>query len=113
MIQKVKECKTAKQMWEKLTLVCEGTEAIKANKLSVVTQKFETFRMKEGESIDEMDCRFMAIINELTLLGKSCTQQEICLKILRALLAESRMQATTIGNPRIWKQYQPLDSSLI
>ncbi|KAL8514503.1 hypothetical protein ACS0TY_013566 [Phlomoides rotata] len=32
---KIKQCKTAKEIWEKLEMMCEGTDQIKENKLMI------------------------------------------------------------------------------
>ncbi|KAK6146664.1 hypothetical protein DH2020_020533 [Rehmannia glutinosa] len=92
MFNKVKYCKTTKEIWDKLTLICEGSEQIKENKLSVVVQKFENFKMLAGETLDQLDARFTKITNELSALGKKYTQKEMCMKILRSLPAEWEMK---------------------
>ncbi|GAB2292592.1 hypothetical protein Dimus_038213 [Dionaea muscipula] len=96
MFLKIKTCTTAKEIWDKLILICQGTEAIKDNKLTVAIQKFESFKMKHGEYIEEMDSRFTAIIDELTMLNKTYSNKEMCLKILRALPTEWDMKVTAM-----------------
>ncbi|GAB2280388.1 ATP-dependent Clp protease ATP-binding subunit ClpA cd4b, chloroplastic [Dionaea muscipula] len=88
MFLRIKTCVTAKQILDKLILICEGTEDIKENKLSVAIQKFEEFKMKSGESVDKMESKFTAIHNELTMLNKVYTNKKMCMKILRALPSE-------------------------
>lgn len=96
MFTRISDWNLVKEIWDKLAELCEGSDAIKANKLTVAIQKFETFKMKESESIDQIDCRFTVILDKLTILGKTYTQQEICLKILRALPKEWRIKTTTM-----------------
>ena len=96
MFSNIKSCKTAKDIWDKLTMICEGTDQIRENKLNLAVQKFENFKMKDGETIDEMDARFTNIINELSTLGKDYSTGEIALKILRGLPREWDMKVTAM-----------------
>ncbi|KAL6587807.1 hypothetical protein OROMI_000785 [Orobanche minor] len=61
---KVKSCKTAKEIWDKLKHICEGTELSKENKISKLTQQFEFFEMKPTEMLEELDLRFTEIVLE-------------------------------------------------
>ena len=96
MFSKVKSCKTAKEIWEKLAMICEGTEQIKENKLTLAAQKFENFKMKPGETLDQLDGRFTDIVNELTALGKEYTPREMALKVLRSLPKEWDMKVVAM-----------------
>ncbi|MDQ9783032.1 hypothetical protein, partial [Serratia marcescens] len=71
MFQKVKTCKTAKEVWEKLVLFNEGNEQTKENKLLVASQKYEQIKLLPGETINEFDQRFTSVLNELINLGKT------------------------------------------
>ncbi|KAL6585833.1 hypothetical protein OROMI_002477 [Orobanche minor] len=90
---KIKNCKNAKEIWDTLALMCEGTELIKENKLTIATQKFDNFKMKSGESIDQVDARFTEIMNEINSLGKTYGNREMALKVLRSLNPEWSMKA--------------------
>ena len=46
---------------------------------------YELFSMKDFESIVDMFSRFMVIVNELEALGKTYTEAEKVMKILRSL----------------------------
>ncbi|KAL6553645.1 hypothetical protein OROGR_007487 [Orobanche gracilis] len=93
---KVKNCKNAKEIWDTLALMCEDTELIKKNKLSIATQKFDNFKMKTGESIDQVDARFTEIVNEINSLGKAYGNREMALKVLRSLTPEWSMKAVAM-----------------
>ncbi|XP_073121990.1 uncharacterized protein [Henckelia pumila] len=73
MFSKIKTCSTAKEIWEKLTQLCEGNDQTKKNKLSVAIQMFDNAKMKPGETMTEFDERFSTIICELIALGKTYT----------------------------------------
>ena len=51
MFSKIKSCATAKEIWEKLTELCEGNDQTKENKLTVAAQKFDSIRMRSGETM--------------------------------------------------------------
>ncbi|XP_073138713.1 uncharacterized protein [Henckelia pumila] len=88
MFSKIKACSTAKEIWEKLTQLCEGNDQTKENKLTVAIQMFDNVKMKPGETMTEFDERFSNIICELIALGKIYTNHEIALKVMRALPRE-------------------------
>ncbi|KAL8477326.1 hypothetical protein ACS0TY_029578 [Phlomoides rotata] len=78
-------CKNAKEIWETLTLMCEGTDKIKEKRLSVAVQNYEKFEMLKGETIAQLDSRFTNIMNEINSLGKEFTNRDVALKIIRSL----------------------------
>ncbi|XP_073064003.1 uncharacterized protein [Primulina eburnea] len=88
MFAKIKTCTTAKEIWEKLTQLCEGNDRTKENKFTVAIKKFDNAKMKPGETLTEFDERFSSIIIKLTLLGKEYSNREIALKVMRALPRE-------------------------
>ncbi|KAL8542500.1 hypothetical protein ACS0TY_003386 [Phlomoides rotata] len=93
---KIKQCKTTKEIWEQLEMMCEGTNQIKENKLMIVVQKFENFKKKTGESLAKFDSRFTEILNEMESLGKDYSQREKNLKVLRALPTEWDMKVVAM-----------------
>ncbi|XP_073122556.1 uncharacterized protein [Henckelia pumila] len=88
MFSKIKTCTTTKKIWEKLTQLCEGNDQTKENKLMVAIQKFDSIKMKSGETMNEFDERFSSIMIELNSLGKSYGKREVALKVMRALPRE-------------------------
>ncbi|KZV57775.1 hypothetical protein F511_13320 [Dorcoceras hygrometricum] len=88
MFSKIKTCATAKDIWEKLVQICEGSDETKENKLTVAQQKYEAIKMKDGETMADFDERFCAIIIELNSLGKEYSNRELVLKMMRALPRE-------------------------
>ncbi|KZV35242.1 hypothetical protein F511_09475 [Dorcoceras hygrometricum] len=88
MFSKIKNCTTAKDIWDKLTQICEGSDETKENKLTVAQQKYESINMKDGETMTEFDERFSTIVIELNSLGKEYSNRELALKVMRALPKE-------------------------
>ncbi|KZV26476.1 hypothetical protein F511_36629 [Dorcoceras hygrometricum] len=88
MFSKIKTCATAKEIWEKLIQICEGNDETKENKLTVTQQKYESMKMRDGETLAEFDERFSDVVIELTSLGKEYSNRELALKVMRALPRE-------------------------
>ena len=82
---KVSECDTAKEMWNILIVAYEGTRKVKLARSAMLTIQFETFQMKEGESIEEMFSRLIIITNELKCLGTPITKLKKVQKLLGSL----------------------------
>ncbi|XP_058774735.1 uncharacterized protein LOC131649005 [Vicia villosa] len=93
---RIEECNTAKEIWDKLKIHHEGTSHVKEERIDMGVRKFETFEMKEDETIDEMFSRFTIIINELRSLGKIYSPHERIRKLLRCLPKVWRPMVTAI-----------------
>jgi len=93
---RVSACTTAKEIWDNLELAYEGTSQVKQLRIALLTQKYEMFKMLDGEDIKSMSTRFSSITNELRNLGKPITQEDRVRKILRSLTPEWRPQVTAI-----------------
>ncbi|KZV24802.1 hypothetical protein F511_21012 [Dorcoceras hygrometricum] len=88
MFSKIKTCATAKEIWEKLIQICEGNDETKENKLTVAQQKYESMKMRDGETMEEFDEHFSAVVIELTSLGKEYNNRELALKVMPTLPRE-------------------------
>ncbi|GAV67549.1 DUF4219 domain-containing protein/UBN2 domain-containing protein, partial [Cephalotus follicularis] len=82
---RVSSCATAKEMWDRLEVPCEGTNQVKDAKINMLVREYEMFSMKENENISGMFVRFTNIINSLQSLNKCYTNSEMVRKILRCL----------------------------
>ena len=82
---KIISCDSAKEIWDRLQVLHEGTDQVKETKINMLVHQYEMFKMLEHENIDEMTTRFMHIINQLKALGKRYTNAEMVRKILRSL----------------------------
>ncbi|MQL79140.1 hypothetical protein Taro_011575 [Colocasia esculenta] len=71
---RISMCKSAKEMWNKLELLYEGTSQVRETKVNMLVSDYELFIMKSDETISEMFARFMVIINGLRALGVSDTE---------------------------------------
>ncbi|WJX78113.1 hypothetical protein P8452_61367 [Trifolium repens] len=60
----VSHCSTDKEMWDTLVTHFEGTNEVKISKINTLTQEFELFHMQDGETIADMQQRFVKITNK-------------------------------------------------
>lgn len=93
---RVSHCTTTKAMWDTLHVTHEGTNKVKQLHVNTLTQEFELFHMKQGESIFDMQKRFIHLINCLNALGKSISNELATNKVLRCLSREWQPKVTTI-----------------
>jgi hypothetical protein len=74
----------------------EGTIEIMRAWMNSLTIYYELFRMKLGESIQEMQKRFIHIINHLRAHGKSFENEELINKVLICLYRSWQPKVTAI-----------------
>ena len=84
-LSRVWQCKSPKEIWRLLEITHEGTNQVKESRINILVHDYELFSMKDFEYIVEMFSRFMMIVNELEALGKTYTEVEKVMKILRSL----------------------------
>ena len=82
---RVWQCKSAKKIWRLLEITHERTNQVKESRINILVHDYELFSIKYFESIVGMFSRFMVIVNELEALGKTYTEVEKVMKILRSL----------------------------
>ena len=70
-------CETSHKMWRALLDRFEGNDQMKRTKLMGLEQLFDSFRMNEGESVDDMYSRMNHIKNGFTALGESFTNSQV------------------------------------
>ncbi|XP_074306510.1 uncharacterized protein LOC141641760 [Silene latifolia] len=93
-------CKTAKQIWDSLALAYEGTVQVKKQRIDLLMQQYESFKMHEDEPIKTMSSRFSNITTELSNLGRQFETKDIFRKILRSLTKKWRQKVTVIEECR-------------
>ena len=81
-------CSSAKEMWDTLVILFEGTYEVKRNRRSLLIQQYEMFTSKAGESINETYDRFNCLINDLKSHGTEYDNEDVLIKFLRSLPSE-------------------------
>ena len=82
---RVSQCKIAKEMWKVLEVTHEGTNDVKRARKHALIQEYELFKMKQGESIVDVQKRFTHIVNYLMGLGKEFDKEELNIKVMKCL----------------------------
>ncbi|XP_043697427.1 uncharacterized protein LOC122648256, partial [Telopea speciosissima] len=95
-LAKVIDCKTAKQLWDRLKGVHEGDQRVKKSKLQVHKVNFEGLKMNESEDIETYMVRVNEVVNAIRGLGHTLSGSEICQKILRSLLPKYDSKVSVI-----------------
>ncbi|KAL8118183.1 hypothetical protein AgCh_015906 [Apium graveolens] len=85
MSNRVINCKTAKDIWDALETRCQGTDTIKKNRKTILTQEYGHFDSKANESLNDLYDRFVKLLNDLSLVDKEYDIEDSNLKFLLAL----------------------------
>ncbi|KAL8147964.1 hypothetical protein AgCh_005335 [Apium graveolens] len=96
MSNRVIGCKTAKEIWDDLEIKCQGTDAIKKNMRTILTQEYEHFDSKADDSLTDLYDRFAKLLNDLSLVDKEYDLEDSNLKFLLALPENWNLKSTTI-----------------
>lgn len=75
-------CRTAKDMWDKLSQIHEQTSA--SNKL-LLMQKFIEYRMEVSDSMIQHVTKIQNLVRQLADVGEDLTEVTIIAKILESL----------------------------
>ncbi|XP_068483372.1 uncharacterized protein [Phaseolus vulgaris] len=78
---RVSQCASAKEIWNILEVIHEGTNNVKRARKHALIQEYEMFKMKKGETIADVQKRFTHIVNHLIILER----EELNIKILECL----------------------------
>ncbi|KAH0689705.1 hypothetical protein KY289_017063 [Solanum tuberosum] len=87
---------SAKQIWDTLHNAHEGTTQVRKFRIARLSTEYESFKMKNGESLQDIITRFTTVINELNSLGKIYATEEQVDKVLRTLLRSWKIKLTEI-----------------
>ena len=94
--KRISNMEFAHTAWNILQTVHEGTKAIKINKLQQLTSRFESSRISDDESFDELYAKLNDIVNSTYNLGEIYDQPKIVRKILRSLTLDFKPKVTVI-----------------
>ena len=71
-------CEVAKEAWDILQTIHEGTPSVKRSKLQRLTSSFENLSMKDSETFDEFYAKLSDIVNSSFNLGEKNTRIQSC-----------------------------------
>ncbi|CAL9238652.1 unnamed protein product [Arabidopsis halleri] len=73
----IQGCESAKEAWDILQNVFEGTDNVKRTRLELLASKFENIRMNDDEKIVDFSARLSSIANEAQVLVGMLQAEEI------------------------------------
>ncbi|KAK8713222.1 hypothetical protein V6N13_148444 [Hibiscus sabdariffa] len=82
---KVSSCDNAKEIWDKLEVIHEGTNEVKETKIGLLNLNYENFKMDPNEDIKVMFNRFSIIVNELKGYGEAIPEDKLVRKLIYSL----------------------------
>ena len=85
MLNQVINCSSAKQMWDTIELLMEGTAEVKENRLDIMTSQYEAFKSLPGENVSQVFERYKKLLNDLNLHGKLYSSREVNRKFMLTL----------------------------
>ena len=94
--KRISNVEVAHTAWNILQTVHEGTKAVKINKLQQLISRFESIRMSDDETFDEIYAKLNDIVNSAFNLGEVYDQSKVVRKILRSLIEDFRSKVTVI-----------------
>jgi len=97
---RVSQCKSVKEMWEVLEVTHEGTNDVKRVRKHALIQEYELFKMKQRESIVDVQKKFTHTVNHLMGLGKEFDKEELNIKVLKCLGRSWQQKVTVISETR-------------
>ena len=88
--------KSAKEIWKILEVTHEGTADVRRARKHSLVSEYEAFRMKNKETISELQTRFNHIVIHLLGLRKTFEDDQLNIKIFICLTRTSKLKITTI-----------------
>ncbi|XP_059663438.1 uncharacterized protein LOC132309104 [Cornus florida] len=92
---RVKNCRSAKEMWDSLQAAHEGSTVIKENKIQLYKVQYEACKMEERETVAEYLFRINDIVN-MKSLSEDIKDSDVCKKILRSLTPRFNAKVTIL-----------------
>lgn len=81
----VAEKKTARDVWEAIKTLCQGSDRVKAARIQTLKSEFEAMHMKENEQIDEFYMKINGLVTNIRALGEEMKESYVVKKFLRAV----------------------------
>nr|GEZ36060.1 hypothetical protein [Tanacetum cinerariifolium]GEZ36087.1 hypothetical protein [Tanacetum cinerariifolium] len=80
--------KVAKELWERIQLLLQGTSLTKQERECKLYDKFDKFAYKMGESLREFYFRFSLLLNDMNIYNMKLEQFQVNTKFLNTLHLE-------------------------
>lgn len=96
----VSQYTTTKETWDTLVETHEGTAEVRRSRLNTLSQEYEMFIMQPRESIVALKKRLIHLTNHLISIGKTFTNDDLNLKVLKSLTKEWQPKVTIISEKK-------------
>jgi len=83
-----------------LEVTHEGTKDVKRERKHALIKQSELFKIQQGDSIVEVQKRFIYIVNHLVGFGKEFDKGELNIKVLKCIHRSWLPKVTTISESR-------------
>lgn len=83
--RKVMNCGSAKEVWDKLIILCDVDSKVKKEKLQTHRRQFESLKMDDEEYITSHFLQVVEVVNSLKELEENIEESTIVKKVLRSL----------------------------
>ncbi|GJS78405.1 putative reverse transcriptase domain-containing protein [Tanacetum coccineum] len=80
--------KVAKELWERIQLLMQGTSLTKQERECKLYDEFDKFAYKKGESLRELYLRFSLLLNDMNIYNMKLEQFQVNTKFLNTLPPE-------------------------
>lgn len=85
MLLSVAQKKTAKEIWEAVKNLCQGSDKVKGARVQTLKSEFEAISMKEGEQVDDFYMRINGLVTNIRTLGEEMSESYVVKKFLRSV----------------------------
>jgi hypothetical protein len=101
---KISNCESAKEAWQILETIYEGTKLVESAKFKMLISKFEEIKMLEEETFEEFYSKMSDLRNSMVSLEKPVSDVKLIRKILKSLPECFRIKVTTIEESKDLKE---------
>ncbi|GJV77116.1 hypothetical protein Tco_1508700 [Tanacetum coccineum] len=84
----IKHYQSAKEIWDRIKELMEGTEMTKQERESMLYDEFDKFTSKPGESIHSYNMRYAKLTNDMKMIPMSMSNMQINTKFVNHLQPE-------------------------
>ncbi|GJR24420.1 hypothetical protein Tco_0972947 [Tanacetum coccineum] len=77
--------KVAKDLWERIQLLIQGTSLTKQERECMLYDEFDKFAYKKGETLHEFYLRFLLLLNDMNIYNMKLEQFQVNTKFLNTL----------------------------
>ncbi|GKA34451.1 retrovirus-related pol polyprotein from transposon TNT 1-94 [Tanacetum coccineum] len=88
--------KVAKELWERIQLLMQGTSLTKQERKCKLYDEFDKFAYKKGETLREFYLRFSLLLNDMNIYNMKLEQFQVNIKFLNTLPPEWRKFVTDV-----------------